>query len=271
MALGAVDQHVLQAELLADADAGGHVVGTVGVDVDRQFPPDHRQKGLQLGVVVGLVLLLVLCRPLQLLPVLHRLGQVFPDDGGGGHAGGGGLMPLVIGELGVLPQGQLHGRRGLEDHLIHPAAVGFQGGELAADGVGAPRAGEDGGHPRLPGLLKAPVHGVDGVHRPQVGGAGVGGLVAVVPLNAGGVPEHPQVAVGIHKAGLDVSPLGVEDLPLPALGTLLHGAGPGDLVPPDIHIASGDGEALHGVDGAVDNQHSVFLSRKAADIRQASR
>ena len=77
--------------------------------------------------------------------------------------------------------------------------------------------------------------------------------------------------MGVHKAGLDVPALSVKDLPLPALGTLLHGAGPGYLVPPDLHIAPGDGEALHGVDGAVDNQHSVFLSRKAADIRQASR
>ncbi len=57
--------------------------------------------------------------------------------------------------------------------------------------------------------------GLTGVDGPQVGGAGVGGLVAVVPLKAHGVPEHPQVAVGVHKAGLDMPALGVKRLPLP--------------------------------------------------------
>ena len=172
-------------------------------------------------------------------------------------------MPLVVGELGVLSQRQLHGRRGLDDHVVQPAAGGLHGYELAADGVGAARAGENGGHPRLPGLLKAAVHGVDGVHRPQMGGAGIGGLVAVIPLHTHCIPEHPQMAVGVHKAGLDVPALGVEHLSLPLLGTLLHGPEAGDLVSPDLHISSGDGEALHGMDCSVDNQHFISFPGKA--------
>ena len=76
-------------KFLADPDAGGDIVRPVGVDMDRQFPVDHREQGLQLGVIVRLLLVLILGRPLQLLPVLHRLGQILPDHGGGGHTGGG--------------------------------------------------------------------------------------------------------------------------------------------------------------------------------------
>ena len=258
-----MDDHIAQVKLLADPYPGDDVVRPVGVDVDGKFPPKDREQRLQLGVIFGLLLLLVLQGPLQLLPVLLRLGQILPDHRGGGHAGGGGLPALVVGKLGVLPQGQLHGSRRLKHHGVHPATVGLDGGKLAADGVGAARAGENGGHPRLPGLLKAAVHGVDGVHRPQMGGAGIGGLVAVIPLHTHCIPEHPQMAVGVHKAGLDVPALGVEHLSLPLLGTLLHGPEAGDLVPPDLHISSRDGEALHGMDRSVDNQHFISFPGKA--------
>ena len=261
--LCAVDDHIAQVELLADPDPGNDVIRPVGVDVDRELPPEDGEQRLQLGVIVRLLLLLILQGPLQLLPVLLRLGQILPDHRGGGHAGCGGLPALVVGELGVLPQGQLHGRRSLKHHGVHPAAVGLDGGKLAADGIGAARAGENGGHSGLPGLLKAAVHGVDGVHRPQVGGAGIGGLIAVIPLHAHRVPEHPQMAVGVHKAGLDMPALGVKQLALPLLGTLLHGTEAGDLVPPDLHIAPGDGKALHGVDRSVDDQHFVSFPGKA--------
>ena len=79
MGLGAVDDDALEAELLGDADARGDVVSPVGVDVDGQLPPHHRQQGLQLGVVIGLVLLLVLRRPRQLLGILLGLIQILPD------------------------------------------------------------------------------------------------------------------------------------------------------------------------------------------------
>ena len=88
-----------------------------------------------------------------------------------------------------------------------------------------------------------------------MGSAGVCGLVAVVPLHAHAVSEHAQMAVGIDKAGLDMASVGVKHLPLPILGALLHGAHLGDLVPPDGHISSGDGQSVHGVDGSIDNQH----------------
>ena len=224
--------------------------------MDGQFPADDGEQRLQPGVVVGLVLILVLGGPIQFLGVLLGLGQVLPDDGGGGHAGDGSLVPLVVDALGVLAQGQLHGGGGAAHHGIHPLAGGLDGGKLAADGVGRAGTGDDGGHAGGAGLLKAAVHGVDGIDGPQVGGAGVGGLVAVVAFKADSIPEHTQVAVGIHETGQDVAALGVDDLPLPVLGALLHGSDLRDLAPGHGHIAAGDGQVVHGVDGTVDDEHS---------------
>ena len=255
MALSAVDDDALQAELFGDAHPGGNVVGPVGVDVDGQLPPHHGQQRLQLGVKLGALLVLVLLRPVQLLAVLQGLGQILPDDGRRGHTGDGGLVPLVIHALGVLSQGHLHGRRGLDDHLVHPPSGGLDGGELAAHRVGGAGAGEHRGHAPLPCLLKAAVLGIDGVDGPQVRGAGVGGLVAVVPLKTHCVPEHPQVAVGVDKAGQHMVPPGVHRLPLPLCGAVLHGPHPGDLPPGHGNKAPGNGLSVHGVDDTVDDKH----------------
>ena len=138
-------------------------------------------------------------------------------------------MALVVGELGVFSQSQLHGRRGLEHHGVHPAAVGLQGGKLAADGVGGARSGEAPWSPRLPGLLEAAVHRVHRVHRPQVGGTGIGGLIAVVPFDAPPSPNIPRWQWASIKPGAGCGRPGVKDPSLPIRGILLHGANLGDL------------------------------------------
>ena len=168
-------------------------------------------------------------------------------------------MALVVDALGVFPQRQLHGGGGLTQHGIHPGPVGFQGGELAADGVGGAGAGHDRGDSGGAGLPKAAVQGIHRVDGPQVGGAGVGGLVAVVPLEAQGIPEHAQVAVCVDEAGQDVALVGVQDLPLPVAGALFHKADPPDLSLPDVHKAVGDVRRVDGVYGTVDNEHSSLL------------
>lgn len=136
MGFRAVDDDALQSELLGDTDGGGNVVRPVGVNVDGQLPSDHGQQGLQLGVIVGLVLLLVLRGSFQLLSILQGLGQVFPDDGGGSHTGDRGFMPLVVNAFWIFSQSQLHGRRCLDHHGVHPLSGGLNGGELTGDGVG---------------------------------------------------------------------------------------------------------------------------------------
>ena len=206
---------------------------------------------LQLGVEVGHIHVRVVLRLGLLIHVLQRLGEILPDDGGGGHAGDWGLLPLVVDALGVLTQGELHGDRGAQDHLVHPAAVGLEGGELPGDGVGAAGTGENGGHAPLPGLLKVSVQGVHRVDGPQVRGAGVGGLVAVVGLKAQAVAKHTQVAVRVHKTRDNVAPGRVNHRTVRPHGQGGHGADGSDFAVPGGHKAVFNDKALHGVDDAV--------------------
>ena len=106
--------------------------------------------------------------------------------------------------------------------------------------------------------LAAPIQGVHPVDGPQLGGAGVGGLVAVVGLKAQGVSEQAQVAVGVDEAGEDVPPLRVQHLTAVPGGQGLHGPHGGDLVPLQQHKAPGDHRGVHGVYHPVLNEHGPF-------------
>ena len=160
-------------------------------------------------------------------------------------------------DLGFSPRANFMACRGLDHHLVHPAAVGLEGGKLAGDGVGRAGAGEHRGHAPLPGLPEAPVQGVHPVDGPQLGGAGVGGLVAVVGLKAQGVPEQAQVAVGVDEAGEDVPPLRVQPLPGVPAGRASMGPTAVILSPSEGHKAPGDHRAVHGVYHPVVNEHAA--------------
>lgn len=210
VALGGVDQHVVQAKLFGDADGSGDVVGPVGVEVGGKGPLDHRHQGLQGRVIVRRVLVRVLPAPLDPVRIFQRLAQLLPDQGGSGHPGGGGLVPVAVRLFGVLAQGEFHGRWGQHHHVVHPAAHRLHRRRLTGDGVAAAGAGEHGGDPGLPGLLEAVVHGVQAVDGPQVGGAGVRDLIAVVVIVAQTVCQHPQMAVGVDKAREQMAAPGIQ-------------------------------------------------------------
>ena len=150
-------------------------------------------------------------------------------------------MPLVVNAFWIFSQSQLHGRRCLDHHGVHPLSGGLNGGELTGDGVGGARPGEYGGDTGLTGLLKTPVQRIDRVYGPEVGGTGVGSLVPVVGLKAQGVTEHPQMTMGVNKAGQDMALACVQGLSLPVVGALLHRPHLGNLVPRHGHISVGDG------------------------------
>ena len=228
-----------------------------------KLPSEDGEQSLQLSIIVRFFLLLILQGPLQLLSILLRLGQVLTDHCGGGHTGGGGLTAFMVGQFGVLPQGKLHGRRRLEHHSIHPATIGLNGRKLTADGIGTARTGKNSGHASLSCLLKAAIHRVNSIHCPQVGGTGIRSFVSVIPLYTHCIPEHPQMTVGIHKSWLDMPALGIKYLALPLLGTLFHRPKSGNLLPPDLHISSGNCESLHGMNRSVDDQHCVSFPGKA--------
>ena len=252
-----VDDHIVQPEFPADAHRRGDIVRPVGMEVGGQGPRHHIRQGFQLHIQFRLLGIRVLHGLVLLVPVLHRLGQILPDDGRRGHTGHRRLLAVVIHRLGILAQGEFHGHRSFHNRLVHPAAVGFDGRELSGDGVGAARAGEHRGHAPLSGLLETAVLDVHPVNGPQMGGAGVGGLVAVVRLKPQAVAEEAQVAVGVHKAGDDMSPFRVQHFSLSGVLQLLHRAHTGDLLPFQLHIAMGNHRSIHGMHRSVDNQHLI--------------
>ena len=118
----------------------------------------------------------------------------------------------MVDGLGVFPQGHFHGHRRLDHHVVHPPPPRLERAELAADGVGAARAGHHGGHAGFPRLLEAAIQRINRVHRPQLGGAGIGVLVAVVPLEAEAILPHTQMGMGVHKARQQPAALRVQHL-----------------------------------------------------------
>ena len=92
----------------------------------------------------------------------------FPDDRRGGHTGDGRLAFPMIGGFRIFSQRHFHRKRRLEHHVVDAAAVGFHGNRLSADGIGAARPRDDGGHARFERFPETAVLGIDRVHRPQM-------------------------------------------------------------------------------------------------------
>ena len=237
-----------------------HVVQMVSVEVNGELPLYHRHQGFQHGIVVGRVLVfrvrLVLGHPFC---VLQRLAQLLPHEGGGGHPGGGGFVAAAVGLFGVLPQGELHGRRLQHHHVVHPAPHRLDGGDLPADGVGTAGTGQDGGNTGLPCLLEAVVQRVEGVDDPKLWGAGVRDLVAVVLIVAQPVRQQPQMTVDVHEARQHIPALGIHVLTGYGGGAAAHVPHLGDDAVLPGHEALGDLGPVHGTDHCVVNHHNGFL------------
>jgi len=94
---------------------------------------------------------------------------------------------------------------------------------------------------------------------PEMGGNGVGTLVAVLPLKAQRIPKHAQVTVGVDVARGHMAAPGIDDLaqvPLGQPGHLPHRRDPSSL---PSHEAALDDCPAHGVDNTVDDDHAPFL------------
>ena len=255
MGLGAVDDDVFQAELLGDADSRGNVVRPVGVEVGGQFPTDDRDQRFQLQVEFRGIGVLVRGGTVLFLQILPSFEQLLPDQRGSGHAGGRSFVPVIVAAFGVFAQCKFHGDGSAQDHIVYPTANRLDGGHLAADGVGAARAGDNRGHAALPGLLKAAVKGVDGVNGPELGGDGVGDLVAVVTFKAQTVAKHTQMAMGVHQTGVDMAAGHIQHLGLLWQLKLIHAAGGGDFPVLKGHESVAYHVGGHGVENSVDQIH----------------
>lgn len=122
-----MDNHIVQAELLGNADGREDIVGPVGMKVSLYLTAQHRQKRLTLHVKLRRIHIGVYRSPVLLFKILPRLEQRLADNGRRGHAGDGRLIAVVIAALGILAQCKFHGSRCLNDHIVNPAAPGPDG------------------------------------------------------------------------------------------------------------------------------------------------
>ena len=252
--LGAVVQGHLQVELLCNPHCREDVVHPVHMGLYRNLPVQHGHPALQPEVFLKA---LPAFRRLPLpFPVGFRFCQLLPQHGSDGHPGGGAFPLAGVIDLGVLPEGHLHGRRGLHHQAVHPPSSCLQEGELAAHHVGAAGAYHGRGDACPDGVVEGGVHGVHRIDRPQIGGDGIHRLVAVVPLHALLLLRDAHVAVGLYQPRHDQAVPGQDDplalrgmersIPLSDLRNLSV-QGP-DIPIPDIRTG-------HGLNRTTDNIH----------------
>ena len=91
-------------------------------------------------------------------------------------------------------------RGGADGHLVHDRAHGFEQNRLPGDGVGGARPGVDAGDARPAGLLEVGAEGIHTIQRPELGGAGGGGLVQIVLLGDGAVEASGRSDMGPVRA-----------------------------------------------------------------------
>ena len=119
---------------------------------------------------------------------------------------------------------KFHGNRRFDDHIIDEPAVGFHCNELPADGIGAPRAGDNARHARAHGLFKTIIEGIDRIERAQLRGAGIGLLVNIIAFKAERILADANVRVRIDKSWQKPGASRVDHLAYRKLWELLHRA-----------------------------------------------
>ena len=175
----------------------------------------------------------------------------------------------MVDALGVLPQGEFHGRRGADHHIVNTFAIRLNGGELPADRIGAPRPRQDRCDARLPRLLEAAIERIDRIDGAQLWRARVGILIAVIALKAQPVLKHTQVGVRIDESRIERGPLRVNHTGIPLRDDGIHGAGLTDFRPLDADKLIRRIGAVRQKQRRIDNDHKISSKRKRAEQRPA--
>ena len=214
VALRAVLDGKIQAELLGDADGRHDVVRPVAVDAALPLAPDDGDQLLQREVALRPLFGIRLPRP-KLLGVVQRLIERPAQDGGQAHARHGSSLLLdAVDPFGVLPQRELHVlRAGDGDVEDRRPPSGLEADAGASDDVGRPGAGVAGGEAGAPGLLDGHVKGIQGVDAAHLGRHRVGLLVSVDLGGQGvGLVKGRDVRVGVDQPRRQPLPRQVQDL-----------------------------------------------------------
>ena len=116
----------------------------------------------------------------------------------------------MVDVFGILSQSHFDGQRRFYNHFVDATPKGLYCRHLSANGVGTAGAGDYCRHAAFQRLPEATVHGVQGIHSPQLGGNGIGFLVAVIAFKGQTILPHSQMGVGVNKAGVHVCALQID-------------------------------------------------------------
>lgn len=203
ISLGGVLDGIIQMIFLCNADGGGDVVGAVAVDTHLHLAPNHRYQRIQLKVGGGRFGGIAF-RCFQLVGIYLGVVEGFPQQRRHGHSGLGHLFAVAaIAVFGVFSQRHLHLSGAGDDDIKEGIPVfALKADAGAADDVGGTGTGIAGSETGFPSFGDGQVMGIDGVDGPQLGGDGVGDLVAVPDVGSGGgLGEGGDMGVGVDEAG----------------------------------------------------------------------
>ena len=207
MPLGRMLERQANAEFVGDADGGEDIIRAVRVRLERDLPTQDGDERLKLHIECGLPEHIV-PGGLFFLQIQPRLHQRLAQDRRRRHPRRVALGGVAA--LRVLAERAFHRGFLFDDHVVDARSGRLDGGKGAAEHVRAARAGAyagDAGAARVDEALVHRVHAVDGA---QLRAADV---VALVDIHARlAVAVEADVAVRVHKAGIDLQPRRVDRL-----------------------------------------------------------
>ena len=198
VSLCAVNNHIVQIELLGNANGSADVVCPVAVEVCFHISFQQGQQCFGFGIVVRHVFVGIALRKVQFLLIPLCFRQPLPYHCRCRHAGDRRFVPVVVDALGILAKGKFH--TGADLHAVCHTSCCFQDRHGAAAGVGTAGRSHHRSHAGCTCFGKTVIQRVYAVNDTQMRGKRIGGFVAVVPLESNAVFDNAEVGVCIDKA-----------------------------------------------------------------------
>ena len=190
----------------------------------RYLPADDRQHCFQFCIVGGhfadvhlllpaaavdlIPACLTACLP-QLFIVDDRLLQHFPQFCRHGHARIDAFFLITV--LRILSECNFHGCFFPDNHVVHAVSIRFDDAEGSSDHIGASRSCRHAGNASLPCHAESLILRVDRIYRRELRCHRIAKFIEVLPRKTDRITVEPQMAVCIHKPGIDIDPHRIND------------------------------------------------------------
>ena len=187
-----------QVKLPRYPDRRKNIVHPVYMSFQGNLPVKHRKPAFHPEIL--LEVLALVCSSFLLPGIADRLRQFLPQHGRDGHPGGRAFILSGIVYFRILAEGNLHCCRRFDYNIVYPPSPGFQKRKLAPCHIGTAGTDHGGRNARPNRIVEGCIHGIDGIHCPQVRRERFYRLVAVVPFHALFLFRDSHMAMGLYNA-----------------------------------------------------------------------